>query len=883
MRAYHGDRGSHPRPARFADQQHMDVGPAARAPYLLGSGEAFSTEPRFCAPRAGLGHLSPEGPLSLSEGPSTGPEGGPGGAGVGGGSSTFPRMYPGQGPFDTCEDCVGHPQGKGAPRLPPTLLDQFEKQLPVQQDGFHTLPYQRGPAGAGPGPGSGTTPEARSESPSRIRHLVHSVQKLFAKSHSLEAPGKRDYNGPKAEGRGGSGGDSYPGPGSGGLPTSHHHHHHHHHHHQSRHGKRSKSKDRKGDGRHQAKAAGWWSSDDNLDSDSGFLAGGRPPGEPGGPFCLEAPDGSYRDLSFKGRSGGSEGRCLACTGMSMSLDGQSVKRSAWHTMMVSQGRDGYPGAGPGKGLLGPEAKAKTRTYHYLQLSEELNQQLEAVCGSVFGELESQAVDALDLPGCFRMRSHSYLRAIQAGCSQDDDCLPLLATPASVSGRPGSSFNFRKAPPPIPPGSQAPPRISITAQSSTDSAHESFTAAEGPARRCSSADGLDGPAMGARTLELAPVPPRASPKPPTLIIKTIPGREELRSLARQRKWRPSIGVQVETISDSDTENRSRREFHSIGVQVEEDKRRARFKRSNSVTAGVQADLELEGLAGLATVATEDKALQFGRSFQRHASEPQPGPRAPTYSVFRTVHTQGQWAYREGYPLPYEPPATDGSPGPAPAPTPGPGSGRRDSWMERGSRSLPDSGRTSPSPRDGEWFIKMLRAEVEKLEHWCQQMEREAEDYELPEEILEKIRSAVGSTQLLLSQKVQQFFRLCQQSMDPTAFPVPTFQDLAGFWDLLQLSIEDVTLKFLELQQLKANSWKLLEPKEEKKVPPPIPKKPSRGRGVPVKERSLDSVDRQRQEARKRLLAAKRAASFRHSSATESADSIEIYIPEAQTRL
>jgi len=62
------------------------------------------------------------------------------------------------------------------------------------------------------------------------------------------------------------------------------------------------------------------------------------------------------------------------------------------------------------------------------------------------------------------------------------------------------------------------------------------------------------------------------------------------------------------------------------------------------------------------------------------------------------------------------------------------------------------------------------------------------------------------------------------MDPTAFPVPTFQDLAGFWDLLQLSIEDVTLKFLELQQLKANSWKLLEPKEEKKVPPPIPKKP-----------------------------------------------------------
>lgn len=118
---------------------------------------------------------------------------------------------------------------------------------------------------------------------------------------------------------------------------------------------------------------------------------------------------------------------------------------------------------------------------------------------------------------------------------------------------------------------------------------------------------------------------------------------------------------------------------------------------------------------------------------------------------------------------------------------------------------------------------------------------------PALVLEKIRSAVGSAQLLMSQKVQQFYRLCQQNMvsarppswgrlrlslvgwgaaepmlcgmtwpllspqDPNAFPVPTFQDLAGFWDLLQLSIEDVSMKFAELQQLKANGWKIIEPK------------------------------------------------------------------------
>lgn len=58
----------------------------------------------------------------------------------------------------------------------------------------------------------------------------------------------------------------------------------------------------------------------------------------------------------------------------------------------------------------------------LQVSEvEVNGQIEAVCESVFSEMESQAVDALDLPvpGCFRMRSHSYVRAIEKGCSQEE--------------------------------------------------------------------------------------------------------------------------------------------------------------------------------------------------------------------------------------------------------------------------------------------------------------------------------------------------------------------------------------------------------------------------------------------------------------------------------
>ncbi|XP_040193228.1 disks large-associated protein 3 isoform X2 [Rana temporaria] len=977
MKGYHGE-GSQLQPPcycipegreRVLDFPHHI--PDFHKSYPRSASESCSLDLHYCPPRSvAVTQDCPGGPVSMPE-----PRASSGG--------TYPRMHHNPQQFD-CDECmaaIAHTSSK-INRLPPTLLDQFEKQLPLHHDGFHTLQYQRT-----------STTEQRSESPSRIRHLVHSVQKLFAKSHSLETPSKREYNGMRYEGRGG--GEGYQ-------------------HSQPRHSKRSKSKDRKSDPKHRSKMAGWWSSDDNLDSDSSFLVSARHAMEHGAPFGVDTPESAFRDLTLKSlKSGGGEGKCLACAGMSMSLDGQTLKRSTWHTMTVSQAREAYPGSGhhQDKMLMLQEAKGKERGYHYLQvppdewggypapgkegeipcrrmrsgsyikamgdddsgdsdtstkmsppkganrreryrrsssvdhprtnccttpkihqrghgyglsitgqrfrhsldtcargiiaypdlgsglydprdvfdkhcyspdfIKGEINHQSGATCGSVFSEVESHAVEALDLPGCFRMRSHSYLRAIQAGCSQDDDCISVFSmsgpsgqTLASSILKPNTSFSYRKAPPPIPPRLLSKPLISVTAQSSTESTHETFLHNE-PTRlpwskdgkvHCNSSESLEGTKARNLSLDLATVQQRTSPKPSTVISKALPlvKREELKSAARQRKWRPSIGVQVETISDSDTEGKSRREFHSIGVQVEDDRRKARFKRSNSVTAGVQADLELEGFPGL-TVPTEDKGLQFGCSFQRHSSEP--SDTSQQYSVYKTVHTQGQWAYREDYQMQYDTAEE----------------ARQESWIDRATRSLPDSGRASPCHRDGEWFIKMLQAEVERMEGWCQQMERDAEEYDIPEEILEKIRSAVGSSQLLMSQKVQQFFRLCQQNMDPTSFPLPTSQDLAGFWDLLQLSFEDVGMKFAELQQLKENGWKLLETKEEKKLPPPIPKKPLRQKVHPVKDRSLDSVDRQRQEARKRLLAAKRAASYRHNSATESADSIEIYIPEAQTRL
>nr|XP_054604122.1 disks large-associated protein 2 isoform X2 [Nothobranchius furzeri] len=928
-------------------------------------------------------------------------------------SSTFPRMHYSSQYYDsaTREDCAAitasatspavaaaaaaaaaassHHAGTKSNRLPANLLDQFEKQLPLHRDGFHTLQYQR----------TSTTTEQRSESPGRIRHLVHSVQKLFTKSHSLEGSSK--MNGTKGDIGGGGGG-------AGGY--------YHHGHHSSKHGsKRSKSKERK------HRSGGWWSSDDNLDSDSTYRTPSVMSRHHGEHVTHCYPDSMHSHMSLKASKSNNDVKCSACESMAMAPEGRFMKRSSWSTLTVSQAKEayrksslnldkpmmhtdlktsrachylqvpqdewsGYPGdkdeeipcrrmrsssyvkamgeledesgdsdtspkISPQKAIRPdalvlksamhrPHLDSQSQGYHlqtrdlrphpsvtldpattfhpppfrsrnqsYMravstlsqascvsQVSEtEINGQFESVCESVFSEVESQAMEALDLPGSFRTRSHSYLRAIQAGYSQDDDCLPSMtsstvtSTLRSTTGiqfrlptscsvdraqpPPAVSYppSYKKTPPPVPPRTTTKPLISVTAQSSTESTQDAYHEGRHPRGGLWTTDSLGRPIYSSMdSLD--------STKAVTMAMESTAGKRHvslgshtsvqtcdkavLVSKAEEylKTPRSSIGIQVETVTDSEAETKGLPQFHSIGIQVEDKKRRhGRFKRSNSVTTAVQADLELEGFPSM-----EDKSLQFGGAFGRHSE-----PSTPTqYGAIRTVRTQGLFSYREDY-----------------RPSGGPPSPQPEPWLIEPSLESTDSGRVSPLRRDGGWFMQLLHNETKRLEGWCKEMEREAEEHDLSEEILGKIRSAVGSAQLLMSQKFQQFYWLCQQNLDPGAMPRPTSQDLAGFWDLLQLTIDDVTAKFDELQQIRSNHWQLVESpeKKEQKWPPSLSKRPARGRGGITRERSLDLQDRQRQEARRRLMAAKRAASFRQNSATERADSIEIYIPEAQTRL
>ncbi|XP_017691049.1 PREDICTED: disks large-associated protein 4 isoform X4 [Lepidothrix coronata] len=941
--------------------------PQDRNPYLLSPTDSFTMDPRFPAQNTLHGDCL----LPLNNQISN--------------SSTFPRIHynshfevPDDNPFPS------HAQATKINRLPANLLDQFEKQLPIHRDGFSTLQFQRSDA------------KHRSESPGRIRHLVHSVQKLFAKSQSLEGPTKGNVNGKK-------GADD------------------------AKQNRRSKSKDRAKTSepkrRTRSNISGWWSSDDNLDSDTcsyrnpmGLMTLGRQPDHSQPKYFMHA----YNTISehmLKSSKSNNDLKVTPCTNIPINNDSNYIKRGSWSTLTLSHAREVCQKASAtiDKALLKSKSCHQDLAYHYLQvpqgewnntlsrdkdseipcrrmrsgsyikamgdddsedsenspkpspktaarrqsylkatqqsLSEqsttqrsldrldsveillppkfptweeeynqisdsvnesscinqmfgppslipqifthgeqapepELGEQYEAVCDPTYSEAESAAAEVLDLPlpSYFRSRSHSYLRAIQAGCSQEEDTgsVRSISPPqtGSLSGSrtlPTNSSSsclvaYKKTPPPVPPRTTSKPFISVTVQSSTESAQDTYLDSQdhksevtSQSGLSNSSDSLDSTRTPSVTRGGVVTPARDTPELPqkNATLKSDKGTltsEEPKVENIPKRKLSSIGIQVDCLQPVAKEEPPppATKFQSIGVQVEDE-----WRNSHSRSMSSKQDTDSD---------TQEPNNSNCKSSERSLAEcPQHnsiGVDATTRQPAKPSQIKRNLSYGEN-----NDPALEPSSLPPPDP-----------WLET-STSPSEPTQPGACRRDGFWFLKLLQAETERLEGWCRQMDQETKENNLSEEVLGKVLSAVGSAQLLMSQKFQQFHGLCEQNLNPNANPRPTAQDLAGFWDLLQLSIEDISMKFDELYHLKANSWQLAETperKEEKKPPPPVPKKPAKSKSQLNRDKGSDS-DKQRQEARKRLMAAKRAASVRQNSATESADSIEIYVPEAQTRL
>lgn len=306
-----------------------------RNPYLLSPTEAFAREARF----PGQNALPGDGlfPLNNQLPPP---------------SSTFPRIHynshfevPEESPFPS------HAQATKINRLPANLLDQFEKQLPIHRDGFSTLQFPRGEA------------KARGESPGRIRHLVHSVQRLFfTKAPSLEGTAG------KVGGNGGKKGVLEDGK-----------------------GRRAKSKERAKAGepkrRSRSNISGWWSSDDNLDGEGGAF---RSSGPASGLMTLGRQAERSQPRYFMHAYNTISGHMLkaaknttteltapppppappaTCPSLGVGTDTNYVKRGSWSTLTLSHAHEvcQKTSATLDKSLLKSKSCHQGLAYHYLQV------------------------------------------------------------------------------------------------------------------------------------------------------------------------------------------------------------------------------------------------------------------------------------------------------------------------------------------------------------------------------------------------------------------------------------------------------------------------------------------------------------------------------------
>lgn len=295
-----------------------------RNPYLLSPTDSYSMDPRFATPNS----LHSDCLLPLNNQISN--------------SSTFPRIHynshfevPDENPFPS------HAQATKINRLPANLLDQFEKQLPIHRDGFSTLQFQRS-----------SDPKHRNENPGRIRHLVHSVQKLFAKSQSLEGASKGSVNGKKGTE------DSKP-------------------------NRRSKSKDRakttETKRRTRSNISGWWSSDDNLDSDTcnyrnpmGLMTLGRQPDHSQPKYFMHA----YNTISehmLKSSKSNNDLKITTCTNIPINSESNYIKRGSWSTLTLSHAREMCQKASAtiDRALLKSKSCHQDLAYQYLQVGAML--------------------------------------------------------------------------------------------------------------------------------------------------------------------------------------------------------------------------------------------------------------------------------------------------------------------------------------------------------------------------------------------------------------------------------------------------------------------------------------------------------------------------------
>lgn len=210
------------------------------------------------------------------------------------------------------------------------------------------------------------------------------------------------------------------------------------------------------------------------------------------------------------------------------------------------------------------------------------------------------------------------------------------------------------------------------------------------------------------------------------------------------------------------------------------------------------------------------------------------------------------------------------------------------------------KSSEGKKDGHYFLKVVEGVVKAIEAQVAEIESNLKESgsEMSEEVRGKVLAAIGKARLLVSQKIQQFQGLCHKNIAGTAdeeFPT-TCEDLAGFWDMVSIQVEDINKSLQEIVLLRASGWKEVKhidttdgaDKSANRRPASRPSRPPKsvkaktektGEGK-IRDEARKKMMEERRKAMKEAMKAKRAEAEARKAEQDGEDSVEIYVPESK---
>ncbi|KTF86525.1 hypothetical protein cypCar_00003369, partial [Cyprinus carpio] len=258
--------------------------------------------------------------------------------------------------------------------------------------------------------------------------------------------------------------------------------------------------------------------------------------------------------------------------------------------------------------------------------------------------------------------------------------------------------------------------------------------------------------------------------------------------------------------------------------------------------------------------------------------EPAPLSPrSASAFLSPSFLSDASVEPTFPSPPKPvlPATSLSSPPPPLSTPPPDHPANPpsvSFPPPAPSSSQPSISTAPSPpvpllepqHDVAYFRAVMASETERLTGLSVLWESRFDDTSIPEEMRDRMRTAVGQARLLMKERFGQFNGLVDDCDLGRGEKITTCTDLQGFWDMVYFQVEDVYKKFNALKEAEAREWKEeVRPVARKRV---AKKPPVAGGKAGV---GVSAAAKSRLAAVKAAMRAKQA----EQKATESSDNIQ----------